>query len=239
MILIWCVAGAIAGTITGLIPGLHTNNVAVLVMASPFFGAEITAFMLSMCIVQTFVDFIPSIYLGAPSPDTFEGVLPGHKMFMQGYAHEAICLTVFGGIISVAIGAALTPLFFLLIEQNSESVILFTPVVLAFALAMIVGSEKNWKKRVTAAFVVVAAATQGMFFYGQIFPLITGYFGIATIAYSLKEKSFQAKQKGDVNIEKGFFTSGLIGTAGGALVAVMPGIGSNVAAGIIRTFAER
>ena len=239
MILLWCAIGILAGTIAGLIPGIHSNNIAVLAAASPLFGIEITAFMLSMCVTQSFVDFVPSIFLGAPSPDTFEGVLPGHAMMLKGRAYEAICLTVFGGLIALIAGTALTPLFFLYIQQNSDSIIAVTPAVIIFALMIMAGSEKGWKKKTISVFVIAAAATQGMLFREQIFPLITGYFGIAGILYSLKEKNPQITQSKEVSIKVRRASSALIGAVGGALVAVMPGIGSNVAAGMIKTFSKK
>jgi putative membrane protein len=192
-----------------------------------------------MCVAQSFVDFIPSIFLGAPSPDTFEGVLPGHAMMMKGKAYEAICLTVFGGLIALLAGTALTPLFFLYIQENGDNIIAATPAIIIFALAIMAGSEKGWKKKAISVFIIAAAATQGMLFRGQIFPLITGYFGIAGILYSIKEKPFCVKQskEADIKIRRG--VSALVGTVGGAIVAVMPGIGSNVAAGMIKAFSRK
>ncbi|MFA5741268.1 MAG: tripartite tricarboxylate transporter permease, partial [Candidatus Izemoplasmatales bacterium] len=101
MIIIFCFLGIIAGIIAGLTPGLHANNIAIIALTSPFFGEDFAAFILSMCIVQTFVDFVPTIFLGAPDTETFEGVLPGHAMLLEGKGMEAICLTVFGGIIAI------------------------------------------------------------------------------------------------------------------------------------------
>ena len=239
MIILYCLLGAGAGVLAGLVPGLHTNNIAVLVLASPFFGTEVTAFMLSMCIVQSFVDFIPSIYLGAPSVDTFEGVLPGHKMFLKGRAHEAICITVFGGIIAVIVGSMITPLFFLFIAQNAQEIILVTPGVLIFSVIIMCMKEKNWKKRALAVFVVCAATSQGMLFKEQIFPLITGYFGVPTLLYSIKEKIVTAKQTNKAEVPAKTIVEALTGAVGGAIVAVMPGIGSNVAAAMIKTFKNK
>ncbi len=224
------------GIIAGLIPGLHSNNIAVIISASPYFGIEICAFVLSMCTVQVFIEFIPSTFLGATSEATFESVLPAHRMLLEGKAYEAICLTTLGAIIAFILGAILTPWFFAYLETNSQEIIQITPIVLIFALIVFPLSEKGWKNKLTSIFVIIAAGTQGYLFNGQIFPLITGYFGIAGTIYSLKEENYLQKQTLEVKIKLNEIKNALVGMIGGAIVAVMPGIGSNTAGGIINIF---
>ncbi|MFA5125578.1 MAG: tripartite tricarboxylate transporter permease [archaeon] len=236
MILLWCLLGAGIGLIAGLIPGLHSNNIAVILAATPFFGKEITAFMLSLCITQAFTEFIPAVFIGAPGENTFESILPAHRMLMQGKAFEAICLTTTGALTAVIAGSLLTPLFFMFIEQNSQQIIAITPIVLIAALIMFIAGEQTIKKKLVVIFVIIAAASQGILFKEQVFPLITGYFGIAGTLYSLKEKPFNAKQNTNAEINPKIILDSLIGITGGAIVSIMPGIGSNTAAGIINLF---
>ena len=40
-------------------------------------------FIVAMSITQSFVDFIPSIYLGAPDEDTVLSTMPGHNLFLN------------------------------------------------------------------------------------------------------------------------------------------------------------
>ncbi len=235
MILFYCFLGAILGTIAGLTPGLHTNTITSLIVLTPFFGKEIMAVILSMSIVQTFVEFIPATFLGAPNTTTFEGVLPAHKMLLEGKALEAITLTVFGGLIGTIIGIITIPIFFLLIQQNNKEIIQLTPIILILALIIMIQQEKSFNKKIFAIFIVIAAGTQGMLFKDQIFALITGYFGIAGTLYALKEKNQIKLQETKTTINKNFIES-ILGLIGGAIVAVIPGVGSNTAAGIIRTF---
>ena len=83
--------GVTAGTLTGLIPGVHVNLVSVLIVAfapvllmyvSPII---IAVLIVSLALTHTFIDSIPSIFLGAPNPETVLSVLPGHKklLFLQ------------------------------------------------------------------------------------------------------------------------------------------------------------
>jgi len=86
--------GILAGTFTGLSPGIHINLVSTILVSSlPFLSflplISLVVFIVSMSITHTFIDFIPSIYFGAPEEDNFLSVLPGHKMLNQGKAHEA------------------------------------------------------------------------------------------------------------------------------------------------------
>ena len=76
------ILGCFAGIITGLLPGIHTNTVAALVLASLsvllhyFSPLSLGIFLTSMVVVHSFVDFIPTIFLGAPEAETALGVLP-------------------------------------------------------------------------------------------------------------------------------------------------------------------
>ena len=58
-------------------------------------------FIAALAITHTFVDFIPSIFLGCPDTDTELSVLPGHEMLKKGEGYEAIMRTAYGGLISI------------------------------------------------------------------------------------------------------------------------------------------
>jgi len=235
MIIFYLILGSIFGIIAGLTPGLHTNTIIALIAISPIFGKEIMVLVLSMSIVQTFVEFIPSTFLGVPSTTTFEGVLPAHKMLIQGEGINAITLTVFGGIIATIVGVLITPIIFLLLEQNQREIILITPIILLLTPIIMIQQEKSFRKKIISIFIIFIATTQGLIFSGQIFALITGYFGVSATLYSLKEKNIIKKQNTEINIENKI-TDPILGLIGGAIVAIIPGIGSNTAATIIKTF---
>ena len=59
--------GFLIGIITGLIPGFHTNNVAILLLSIPFIeGLHAAILIASAAITHTFLDIIPSTFIGAP-----------------------------------------------------------------------------------------------------------------------------------------------------------------------------
>src|SRR3972149_8787766 len=94
--------GTLAGIFTGLIPGIHINLVgAIIVSLSISLLSNIPAiymgvFIVSMSITHVFIDFIPSIFLGAPEDGTELSVLPGHEMLKKGQGFQAVHLTSLG-----------------------------------------------------------------------------------------------------------------------------------------------
>src|SRR3990172_8135655 len=115
-LIIALIVGLLAGTITGLTPGIHINLVAAFLTSSIGYFAGIplialVVFIVSMSITHTFIDFIPSIYLGAPEEDTFLSVLPGHELLKEGKGYEASVLTLYGSIIAIPIILIFIPIF--------------------------------------------------------------------------------------------------------------------------------
>lgn len=121
---IFTLFGVVAGTGTGLAPGLHVNNVALVLLASreafeyailsvfpvaaaPELIAIESSFIMGTVIGHGFLDFIPSVYLGAPEEETALSVLPGHRMLLAGNAHIAIRLASIGALAGVALSLPL------------------------------------------------------------------------------------------------------------------------------------
>ena len=102
--------GYLLGIISGLLPGIHNNNFALLLVAlapilaekglSPFYIAVI---IISNSVAQTFHDIIPSVFLGAPDGDTALAVLPGHRLLLDGAGAEAVRLSALGSAGSVVV----------------------------------------------------------------------------------------------------------------------------------------
>lgn len=87
------VLGAGLGLFSGLTPGIHVNTLAAMLLASyPSISSVIpggldhegTALAVCGCImsasvVHSFVDFVPSVFIGAPDGEDAVSVLPGHR----------------------------------------------------------------------------------------------------------------------------------------------------------------
>lgn len=114
--------GAVAGCFTGLLPSLHVNTLAVLLMATaPALEAALSlagfdafaapfcvaALILSISIAHTFVNIVPATYLGAPDESTVLAVLPGHKLLLRGTGFRAVQLSALASQAAVLASVAL------------------------------------------------------------------------------------------------------------------------------------
>jgi len=108
-IILFLILGIFSGTITGLIPGIHINLVGLLIVSliisttifSSINPIYFIIFIVAMAITHTFVDFIPSIFLGCPDTDTELSILPGHELLKDGKGYEAVILTAYGSLAAV------------------------------------------------------------------------------------------------------------------------------------------
>lgn len=234
--------GLLAGTITGLIPGLHINLISVFIIASlpalaRFSPLTIALFITSMAITHTFVDFIPSIFLGAPEEDSFLSVLPGHEMLKQGLAHQAIILTLYGSLTALAIIIIFTPIFikFLpLIYDQTQKIIAF---ILIFASLYLILREKRVALALSVFFL---SGFLGYFALNlpvkePLLPLLSGLFGSSALLISLKQKIKLPPQEiskiKETSLSRKDYTKAILASVISApLCSFLPGIGSGHAA---------
>jgi putative membrane protein len=243
--------GLLAGTLTGLIPGIHVNLVAIILLSFlttltqiPFIALAV--FITSLAITHTFLDFIPSVFLGAPEEDTFLSILPGHQMLKQGKAHEAIILTLYGSISGVLIILLFTPIFIFLIPLIFNSASFFLPFILIFLSLYLTLREKNPILSITvfilAGFLGFSALNLPV--KEPLLPLLTGLFGSSAIIISLKNKIKINKQSllpvRKIKIPKKDFFRATIGSIISApLCSFLPGIGAGHAAVIGSEFFQQ
>ncbi|NOQ48054.1 MAG: hypothetical protein GQ576_02760 [Methanococcoides sp.] len=120
ILLLSVLAGYTLGIFSGLVPGIHTNNFALMLVAlSPIFmdwgipPTYIAVAIVANSLSHSFHDIIPAIYLGAPNDDMALAVLPGHRLLLDGYGSEAIRLSALGSAGSVVVSLLLAvPLAF-------------------------------------------------------------------------------------------------------------------------------
>jgi len=160
IILVFILLGCCIGIITGLIPGLHVNNLSlILLSATPVFLSSmhfLTKFDLSpdfilllLCIlivaismVHTFINFIPGAFFGASEGGRALSVLPAHAMVLEGRGYEAVYLSAVGSIGAVIfVFIFLLPYRFLIgppiglygiLKENMAYILLFLSAVLLF-----------------------------------------------------------------------------------------------------------
>lgn len=235
-ILIAILCGIFVGIFTGLIPGIHINLVGtILVSLSVSFLSGINPiylaiFISSLAITHTFVDFVPSIFLGCPDSDTELSVLPGHELLKDGRGYEAVYLSIYGGLIAIFLLPLLAfPLSFLF----SKIYNLLVPKmfwILLITFSILIFTEK---KKFTALFVFLISGILGLCVLNSetnepLLPMLTGLFGSSLLITSIKNKITIPEQKITSPKKKSMkpILSSLIASP---LCGFLPGLGSGQA----------
>ncbi|MEK6820083.1 MAG: tripartite tricarboxylate transporter permease [Nanoarchaeota archaeon] len=203
-LIIVLIVGVLAGTITGLTPGIHINLVALfLVSASAFFlnfltPVSLVVFIVAMSITHTFLDFIPSILLGAPDEDTSLSILPGHKFLLEGKGYEAIIYTLYGSSIAIPIILLLTPFFLLFLPQifyYLRFVMFFILITASLYMILRDGKSRAWAFIIFMLSGFLGTATLNLSVKESLLPLLTGLFGASSLITSIKKKEKIPEQK--------------------------------------------
>ncbi len=240
--------GILAGTFTGLIPGIHINLVASIFFTSVFLsgipGEKILIFIVAMAITHTFIDFIPSIFFGAPDEDTGLSALPGHKFLLKGLGHEAVTLTVLGSSIAIISLIFLIPFFFLIIPKIYPFINQMMAWFLIWISVFLIFNEKESKSNSFIIFSLagfLGIASLNLPLNQPLFPLLTGLFGSSTLIYSLKTNAKIPEQTIDKpNIsKKELIKPSIITILISPICGLLPGLGSSQAAIIGSTMTRK
>lgn len=270
LLLISIFFGFFLGIISGLTPGIHVNNFALILVAlSPLFAGigfapfYIAIVILSNSIAHTFLDIIPSVFLGAPEADTALAVLPGHALLMEGRGSEAVRLSAIGsaGAVVVSLILAIPMAFFF---QNIYGtinayigliLILIVVVMIATENGEVVegqGSLVHLKFKLYAVLLFFISGMLGLFAFDNValmqplvkfgepsvlLPLLSGIFGASMLVISLMTKSEIPPQQKACRFElsqKKIVRGMVTGSAAGSFVAWLPGVSSTVGTIIAR-----
>ncbi len=238
--------GLALGTITGLFPGIHLNTVSSLVLFFRFPGSiEIVLMIVAMNVMHSFMDFVPSILLGAPDESNFLSALPGHKLFLRGQALLGIQLAVTGNLVGFVASMTLVPVYWLFAVQTQSFLVRAIPWVLSIVLILQIAGEKNARKKAVAAGVVLLAGIVGIIGLekgsGALYAMVTGFFGTSTLLVSLKrnEKPVEQTMESVPVKPKKWIGVGILGTITGSLVSLFPAISSSHAAFVAQGIRQR
>lgn len=238
--------GLLAGTITGLCPGIHINLVGTLIISLFAFLTKITSpiniiiFFVAMGISNSFIDFIPSIFLGAPEEDTFLSVLPGHIMLKKGLAYEAIFISALGCLAGIFIILIISPLFIIFLPKLQNILTTLIPYVLILSIIFLISKEN---KKFTAIIILILSGFLGLAVLNlnlkePLLPMLSGLFGISSLMISIKTKvdipnQIITKPKIKLkNIKKPLLASIIFSP----LCSIFPAIGSGQASAIGSSF---
>jgi putative membrane protein len=202
-------AGIALGIFTGLVPGIHVNLVAASLLAiSPLLlqylsPLSLGIFIVSLSVTHSFLDTIPSIYLGAPENENALSVLPGQKMLLQGEAHLAVKLTILGTYFGLITAVLLIPLFIL----SATFIFTFLKPYLLYLLVILIVimiSRGDWFWNLT---LFMLSGTLGIIVFSMqnlkepLFPLLSGLFGISGLMISYFENAKIPTQRIDTKID--------------------------------------
>jgi putative membrane protein len=231
--------GLLAGTFTGLIPGIHINLVAISLLSLTLIQnlppTTLLIFIISMAITHTFLDFIPSIFLGAPSEDTSLSALPGHELLLKGQGHNALKLTLIGSTIAILSLTLIIPIFILTIPKIYPLLQRMMGILLIWIAILLIYNEKNGKIKAIIIFVLsgfLGISSLNLGISQPLLPLLTGLFATSTLIHSIKSKTILPKQKIEkLYIEKSQIIKPTIATIFiSPICSLFPGLGSSQAA---------
>ncbi len=261
MVLVAGMVGAAIGTFTGLVPGIHVNTAATMLLgAYPFLENMISGYtdpawvpvLVSCCImsasaVHSFVDFVPSVFIGAPDPDDTLSVLPGHRLMMEGKGMVAIRAAAIGSVIgSVSALALCIPLQWIMLQGAIDYIDYFTTGIICLTIAIILYNSSD--RPVTAALFVISGLMGYIVQTGiipvlgiidggtMLFPLLTGLFGIPPLLD--RAKGTRCKKQTDNGINPVGSGPGLLGVLAGLIAGWFPGVTSTAGATLMSAFVK-
>ena len=261
LIVLMGLIGSALGTFTGLVPGIHVNMLAALMLSfypllETFLGglvpAGYTSVMIASCIVSaavvhSSVDFVPSVFLGAPDPDEVLNILPGHRLLMEGRGMTAVRSAAIGSAVgSMAAVLLALPIRYIMSSGLSDVLERYTAAVIVVVIFILIVKENGslfW-----AVFLTVMSGILGIMCMSVpvpdsiipdgslLFPMLTGLFGIPAMILSAKGRNIP-EQRDNVQFPVGC-GDGLKGVLTGGIVGWFPGITATAGASVASSFSE-
>ena len=245
--ILFLILGILLGIFTGLIPGIHTNLIAVIVISIPIISNQnptsIIILLVATSITHTFLNFIPSIFIGAPDSDSFLGVLPGHKFLMKGLGPHAMRLTVVGSTIATTSLIAIIPLFIFLIPKIYPTIEQMMGFILIWAVIFLIKDERT---KIISSLIFIFSGLLGVTTFNlgiknPLLPLLAGLFGISSIYSSIKNNAAPPEQileKRKID-KKDLIKPTLATILISPICSLLPGLGSSQAATISSSFFKK
>jgi putative membrane protein len=241
------VFGGIAlGTLSGLTPGLHVNNLALLLASvAPVVPGPprlVGAAMLAAGVVHSFLDAVPALALGVPDAAMAATALPGHRLVIAGRGQEAIRLSALGSGLAVAFAVPLAVPITRAMTVAYPVVRANLSVVLAGAVAFLLLTEGSLRAVVGGAAAFIGSAALGhatldvspaapLSSGGMLTPLFAGLFGAPVLVEALSGSGIPEQDDATVAASRrSVGSTALAGSLAGAIVGYLPGVSAAVAA---------
>jgi putative membrane protein len=248
-VLVGCGLGICLGTVSGLVPGFHSNTLASVLVSLQglllgVLGPEgLASALFSALITHTFVDSIPSTYLGIPDPDNALSVLPAHALCLGGLGEEAVRVAALGSALAVVAGIPLCLACFLLLPPLQPYLDWGIGILLLgiAGLLVVTAEAPAW-----ALSLFLVSGALGLFSFRYSFiawhpfggtaillPLLSGLFGFSTLLLA-SDAPFPAQRFGGLRIAGRDLAPGVLaGAAAGAITGWLPGLSSATANALV------
>jgi putative membrane protein len=238
--------GVTVGTASGLTPGLHVNNLALLLAAAapalPGPPHLVGAAVLAAGVVHSFLDVVPALAIGVPDAAMAVSALPGHRLVLAGRGREALRLSAVGS--GGAVLCALPLAVPLTLGMSAVYPVIRSRLwaILGVVALFLVATEHSWRARVggvlglglSGALGLVALDYEPAALLGtgdMLVPLFAGLFGAPILVEAMGGEG--VPEQGDPAVlvpRERVGAAGFAGSIAGAVVGYIPGVSSAVAA---------
>ena len=223
--------GIVGGTISGVLPGIHVNTLSAFLSK---LGVGNNLLLFAMGLVHTFLDVIPSAFLGVPDEGTALGVLPAHRLILRGRAMEVVRIALWSSFLAVVLAVPLMPIY-------PKLALLYRPqigkLILFFLIILLVLTEEGVGRLYALAIFLLSGILGVLTFRLDLdqpfYHLFTGLFGIPVILISFKGKGrLPEDSSGEwIQMDVGRFVGlSLFGTLLGMAASLVPAFTASQAA---------
>ena len=247
--------GIVVGTISGLTPGIHVNNLALLLasVAGSIAGPPkmVGAAILAAGVVHSFLDVVPSLALGVPDPVMAAGALPGHRLVIEGQGREALRLSALGSGLAVAFAVPLAIPITAAMTDAYPLVRNHLPFFLVGITAFLVLTEPTTRGKVGGLVVFCTSAVLGILALplspsaplgigGVLTPLFAGLFGAPVLVDAMNGTGVPPQAEATLTMtHRAIAVTALAGAFAGGIVGYLPGVSSAIAAVIALALVPR
>lgn len=243
--------GFAVGVLTGLLPGIHTNTIIAFLSGSYLFFSgsfsdfSFVVFVVSVGITSSFVNVIPSVFLGVPSPDSELLPLPAHKLVLQGRALEAVFVSSYACFVSFFFSVLLSPFIALFLIFALDFIKEYVGFFIIAILFWLFARQKYLFSIFVSIVVFLLSGFLGLIvldsFSESLFLVFSGLFGVSNVVVSLFESNHFINQKNSVfdfklkNFLKPLFAC----VFSSSFINLFPGLGPSQASVLVLSFFKR